>query len=178
MHGPGPVTPTNPLGWQPTYTQPITVLDDVEALLPRRRTWRWARDRALDNWREGGLDFVLEVGAGAKYYPVLRPWEGGNAYQYMRPNTVRLLMDNTPGKPSFGFYSPFAAMLPGAVAVFSPQTLSGAWLKWYMRRSQMGHIGHEVGHTLGLWHRADAGIMSGSYRPDAHDLDSLRGYYT
>ena len=177
MHGPGPITATNPLGWEPGWAFPLTVLDDVAALLPRKRWWRWARDKALADWAQAGISFTVVEGPGAKYYPTLFPWDGGNAYQYMKDQTIRLMLDNAPARAGFGFYSKFAAMLDGAVAVYSPATTSGDWLRRYQRNILKGHIGHEIGHCLGLYHREGA-IMGGGLKPDDHDLSSLRTFYS
>ena len=168
IHGPGPQTPTNALGWSPRYPLPIRVRDDAFNVLPKgKRAWKWGRQHALDNWREAGIDFTLTVGTGTKYYAGL-PWQSGDVAPYLIPSTIRLLLDAQTGRPDFAWYVNGAGLV-----VLSPFS---AVTSYYHRRDVMGTLGHEIGHTLGLWHRADSGIMSGGLRPDAHDLDSIRNW--
>jgi hypothetical protein len=79
-----------------------------------------------------------------------------------------------------------------AVATWLPQTDPAAFAAFYMPdfwaqgsfiRASL--LTHEVGHCLGLNHRTESPALKtvmndteyNSVDPDAHDLDSLRGYY-
>ena len=168
MHGPGPQTSTNPLGWSPKYSLPIRIRDDALNVLPKgRRAWKWGREHALANWEASGIHFNVTTGPGAKYYAGL-PWQGGAVTPYLIPGTIRLLLDAQTGRPDFAWYANGSGLV-----VLSP---ASAIESYYQRRSVMGTLGHEIGHTLGLWHRADSGIMSGALRPDAHDIESVRNW--
>lgn len=182
MHGPGPRTATNALGWEPIYPSPMPIIDDVCKTLPGgRRSWRIARNRALALWEQAGLAFTVTEGTGVPYTGE-QPWlVGAAAAPYITPGSIRLLPYGLAGKPSFGFYQDIWAegqiAYHGAIAVYAAEIiLVPEWLKRYKRRDLIGMIGHEVGHCLGLWHR-DRYIMGGGNIPDEHDLISLRDYY-
>jgi hypothetical protein len=61
----------------------------------------------------------------------------------------------------------------GSVVVMRPNPV---WWKDYWAPALAGVLGHEVGHAVGLAH-GGGGIMSGNWKPNAHDIDSLRRYY-
>jgi predicted Zn-dependent protease len=56
------------------------------------------------------------------------------------------------------------------------------WWKLLWYNAFIAVVCHELGHCLGLAHRYtppdNHGVMSGDLKPDVHDLDSVRGFYT
>jgi hypothetical protein len=165
MHGPGPATSTNPYGWQPTFRPPFRIVDSVaRSLRPlRRAVWRKARSRALELWQ---LPFRVEEGPAV----------------YATPSDPAAcivgaihLTRQTGDDRSHGGWSTYCR---GSVAYF------GLWRNWYKPvwyNALVMAVCHEVGHCLGLAHRYtppdNHGVMAGGFKPDTHDLDSVRRYY-
>jgi hypothetical protein len=159
------MTDTNPFGWQPTFKPPFRVVDGVaKSLRPiRRAVWRKARDRALELWQ---LPFKVEEGPVTYAYP----GDGTGCI----PGAIHLVRQEGQDRSHGGW-----TYCGGSVTWF------GFWDSWWKALwypSLVMTICHEVGHCLGLAHRYTPpdmhGIMGGDLKPDAHDIDSVREFYT
>jgi hypothetical protein len=181
MHGPGPKTGTNVLGWEPDYTLPVHIIDNIAPTLGplRKPIWRKARREALDFWREADLSFVVAEMFASEFAPH-DVYDGTVPMQfYCRSDSIRLIRQEITGA-DMAWWTPLGDphtgqdVVGGGAAFFH---ITKYWWKSYWYPTLRSLIAHEVGHTLGFWHQND-GIMGGAYRPDQHELDSLREFYT
>lgn len=175
MHG--PCSTTGLSGWQacPHFGHGLThdgrvkikLVDDVVETLGalKRPVWRLARSKAIGRWEAAGLKFLVTEDEGWVYAdPSVNP-------DYIA-KTIRLVRSG-PGFPRKDF-AQYNAEADAAVASYTPEP---SWWKEYLNLSVLQFtIGHEIGHCLGLDHGGD-GIMEGNWKPNAHDLDSIRRYY-
>ncbi len=172
MHGPGPVTTTNPLGWKPTYRPSIPVVDSVCRTFKTRThqaIWRKARIKALGWWE---LPFTVTEERNPPLYDD-QHW----GQVAVIPGKIRLMRYGFP-RTGTGYqpadYAIWFEQFGGSLAIYKPWK---PWWQAYYLNQLAQVIGHELGHTLGLSHRIDHGIMAGGMKPDDHDLESVKHYY-
>jgi hypothetical protein len=173
MHG-----PCDPI-WHacPKFGPNIRVVDDVAKTVRagfRRLIWRTTRDRALALWAAAGISFAVEEGPGESYD--FQTTEA-DVSELVIPKTIRIVRNTKP--PLAGYYPEDFAWWDsgkdGSVAAYTPHHV---WWRRYYLPTLTGVVCHELGHCLGLWHRTDHGVMAGGGKPDAHDLESIKNYYT
>jgi len=198
MHG-----PASDLGGSfkaPTWPRlpRISVLDTVAPVLgPIRRTmWRLQRDAALDRWETSGLVFGVVEGDPDRY-PKFDPdytdeithLTGLMVHPFLRLMAMPHFYGSVYSEETeswIGGVQAAATWMPGG----DPGSLMAVKLGkafWLMNPYNRAYImTHEIGHALGLNHRPqfedNKSVMSGSGRisinPDAHDIDSLKTYYS
>lgn len=117
---------------------------------------------ALARWEQAGLKFVVEEGPGEHF-------TDPTGWAPAIPKAIRLIRDAT-DRTDFAIYN---AQIDGSLAAFTLDRfffdkVNGPWAA--------GAITHELGHCLGLDH-GGGGVMEGNFKPDVHDIESVRDYY-
>jgi len=185
MHGPGDLNtqtyPTN-LDWAPSWPggRIVEVVDTLALTLRplRRAVWRKARDKALRLWEPAGMIFRLsERDASAWEFPGFTGLKVGESESCLLPGKLRIAR-STYNAPADTYYpiswAWWTAERQGACVFFKPN--KHFW-QGYWFGQLVANVCHELGHCLGLSH-GGGGVMSGALRPNEHDLDSVRRYYS
>jgi hypothetical protein len=98
-------------------------------------------------------------------------FDGANLEEMILPGRIRLVRNYT--GTTYADFAWWSSTKQGSFACYTPEAI---WWKQYYRPALAGIIGHEIGHCLGLAH-GGGGIMSGNWRPNEHDLESVSAYY-
>jgi hypothetical protein len=158
----------------------VDVLDTVAPALGlvRRAIWRRQRGVMLGKWAACGLQFPITEDDPDKYPKLVSEFVGDAEHlaETMVPGFLRLMRLPTWAEDACGDWRN-----GGGLAAFTMGKVFWGYTPW--TRAYL--LTHETGHALGLNHRPqgndNTSAMNGdravSIKPDAHDIESLRGYY-